>query len=107
MDSLLNCIERNEVDDCVLIPIIQESTRLDNTLDLMFTKNRSPIKQQKVFSDISDHDHVEIDINREKNKHKPRPIPLNKKANWDSLRSHNDKTMRLLEKRHFTPKNNG
>ena len=71
-----------------LAQIVEDSTRLDNTLDLILTNSPSKVLQTDTLSGILDHDIVysEFDFRPVIHRQKPRSIPLYNKADWDSIR---------------------
>ena len=84
------------LDDNGLTQIVEEPTRLDNTLDLIMTNRPNQINRTHVLPGISDHDAVftELDIKPSRKKQVPRKVPLYKKAGWPGLRQH----VKLLSK---------
>ena len=80
------------LDDNGLSQVVEDETRLNNTLDLFITNNPSRINRVSVAPGISDHEAilVETDIAAPRIKQKARQIPMWKKADWDSIKSHMD-----------------
>ena len=68
-----------------LAQIVEDSTRLDNTLDLILTNSPSKVLQTDTLPGISDHDIVysEFDFKPVIHRQKPRSNPLYNKADWD------------------------
>jgi hypothetical protein len=71
-----------------LAQIVEDSTRLENTLDLILTNSPSKVLQTDTLPGISDHDIVysEFDFRPVIHRQIPRSIPLYNKADWDSIR---------------------
>jgi hypothetical protein len=77
------------VQDLRMEQIVDFHTRLDNTLDLVFTTHRSLVNKCKPLPGISDHDIVLVDTNIRINRTKEtkRKIYLWKSTNMDELRT--------------------
>ena len=77
------------VQDVCMEHIVDFPTRLDNTLDLVFTTHRSLVNKCKPLPGISDHDIVLVDTNIRINRTKQtkRKIYLWKSTNMDELRT--------------------
>jgi hypothetical protein len=75
------------VQDLCMEQIVDFPTRLDNTLDLVFTTHRSLVNKCKPRPGISDHDIVLVDTNIRINRTKQtkRKIYLWKSTNMDEL----------------------
>ena len=73
--------------DSLLTQIHHEPTRLENTLDLVFTSNPTLVKSSKSVPGISDHNIVvsDFDIKPHKTKEQPRKIYKFNKANWEKI----------------------
>jgi hypothetical protein len=77
------------VQDLCMEQIVDFPTRLDNTLDLVFTTHKSLVYKCKPLPGISDHDIVLVDTNIRINRTKQtkRKIYLRKLTNMDELRT--------------------
>ena len=60
-------------DENYLVQIVNEPTRMDNTLDLVLTNNDTLVKRVDIIPGISDHDAVftKVDISPRKNRQRP------------------------------------
>ena len=76
------------VDDYNLTQMVQESTRLENTLDLVFTTHPDIMENTYVVPGMSDHSAVICDINFKlaPPKTPPRTVFVYKKADMESLK---------------------
>ena len=74
--------------DSNLTQLIDEPTRGENILDLIFTTNPTLLHSSQVLPGISDHDiaSVEVGIRPHIPKQEPRKILLYKRADWDGFR---------------------
>lgn len=77
------------MDDHNLTQMVNESTRNENTLDLLLTSNPTLITKVQTLPGISDHDTVLATLNTRPNilKQKPRNLKIYKKANWSDFRN--------------------
>ena len=70
-----------------LVQIVNEPTRMDNTLDLILTNNDTLVNRVEIIPGISDHDAVFTDQPQEEQA-KTTPNPA--LQDWPSLRKHCD-----------------
>lgn len=87
--------------------VVRDPTRLENTLDLLFTTHPGLVGRSTTGPGISDHDHLVItdtDLKATMNAKKPRNIQMFTKAKWDNIRS----DIETFEESFFTsiPSNN-
>ena len=76
-----------QMDEFGLIQIIEEPTRVSNTLDLVYTNDASMIMQvETIKSNLSDHDRIEIITN----------IKTRKEDESKDKKRENEKSMRKL-----------
>ena len=73
--------------DLFLNQTVHEPTRLNNTLDLIFTTNPDLVNNVQVKPGISDHDSVSVDVplKADINRKKARTVHLYNKANKDEM----------------------
>ena len=82
----------------VLPKIVEEPTRLDNTLDLILTNRPNQINRIQVIPGISDHEAVftEFNVKPARKKQVPRRVPLYKKAGWTGPRQHAEQLAKTI-----------
>ncbi|XP_076443976.1 uncharacterized protein LOC143282261 [Babylonia areolata] len=88
------------LNDVGMEQVVQEPTRLENTLDLVLTNSPHLIPRVNVIPGLSDHDIVfcEFQTKVTLGRQPQRQIPLYQKANWDGMRSDmSDLHTKLLE----------
>ena len=78
----------NIINNNALTQLVEEPTRLQNTLDLILTNRPGKVIRTDTIPGISDHDivYTEFDLRPVKYHQKPRTIPLYNKANWYGMR---------------------
>ena len=81
--------------------LVEEPTRRDNTLDLVFTNIPHLIPRVEILPGLSDHDAVfcEINIHPQKRKQLPRLVPLYKSADWEGLKREMEELLTTIENR--------
>ena len=94
----------NLLDNSGLSQMVEEPTREDNILDLIFTNFPSKINKAEVIPGISDHciPTSEVDIQPIKRRQKPRTIHLYKKADWDQMAKEMDAVKHQIEEQKHT-----
>ena len=77
------------INNNALSQLIDQPTRLANTLDLVLTNRPGKVLRTETIPGISDHDivYTEFDFRPVKLKQKPRIIPLYNKANWNNMKN--------------------
>ena len=77
------------INNNALTQIVQEPTRLENTLDLILTNRPGKAITTETIPGISDHDivYTELDFRPVRYHQKPRQIPLYNKANWEGMKT--------------------
>ena len=84
-EQLMDMTTRNKLDQ-----VVRETTRLNNTLDLLFTTHPGLISRSTTGPGVSDHDQlviVDTDLRASVNKKRPRNIQLFSKADWNEIRA--------------------
>ena len=78
------------LDDQGLTQLVEEPTRLDNTLDLLITSNPTLITKNTVVPGVSDHDCpvIEVQLKPLRHRQRPRNIMQYNNADWDKFRDH-------------------
>ena len=77
------------INNNALSQLINQPTRLTNTLDLVLTNRPGKVLRTETIPGISDHDivYTEFDFRPVKLKQKPHIIPLYNKANWNNMKN--------------------
>ena len=77
------------INNNALSQLIDQPTRLTNTLDLVLTNRPGKVLRTETIPGISDHDivYTEFDFRPVKLKQKPRIIPLYNKVNWNNMQN--------------------
>ena len=91
-DCLNISIEVESLNDCLLEQMLTSPTGDQNILDLLFTTNPTLLDNVSITQGLSDHGIVLAQVNAkpEITKQVPCNIPLNKKADWDQLKTGHD-----------------
>jgi hypothetical protein len=77
------------INNNALSQLIDQSTRLTNTLDLVLANRPGKVLRTETIPGISDHDivYTEFDFRPVEPKQKPLSIPLYNKANWNNMKN--------------------